>query len=429
MASSKQVSDSSLPSNQVLIENECLSYAFFHFSKFPTDSIKRILLSFFLPSEISEAKSLLWKCFPLILGDISKRRSTVSRSASEADVIDIMEAVKAVDGAQVCSHRFLCGNLDRIPKFAPDEASLFSLADRVSSLERDFIKLQERVAVSPPLFASVTAVPSCSATAVSSSTAGPHCYGQPTSQWADNLQLVALPPLKGSMSQQTVTTSGMQMLNNKQPLQKKQPPLSGPIDCTDVLQLVDLPSVSSDGSKSNKLHQARHLLQQGDGSRKQFNQQSQGNSHAQGNSGHTGKSNRDANFHGQRDNRKNKLVTDNDGFQLVQRKKHVFGTNKGYKQLSQPRTAALFVHRINKNIGPEDVKEVCEAGGVHVYEIEEVSKENASMRSFRVVIDFIKLDTALTDEFWPEGVGCKRYFSTGRKPTQAPADDTSGAAR
>ena len=69
------------------------------------------------------------------------------------------------------------------------------------------------------------------------------------------------------------------------------------------------------------------------------------------------------------------------------------------------------MHRINKNIGTEDVKEVCEAGGVHVHEIEQVSQTEAHMKSFRVVIDFHHLDNVFTEDFWPVGVGCERYHS------------------
>lgn len=53
--------------NVILVENEYLSYVFFYSTKYPKDSIKRIVLSHFLPEEINAAKAVLWKIVPDIV--------------------------------------------------------------------------------------------------------------------------------------------------------------------------------------------------------------------------------------------------------------------------------------------------------------------------------------------------------------------------
>ena len=79
-------------------------------------------------------------------------------------------------------------------------------------------------------------------------------------------------------------------------------------------------------------------------------------------------------------------VTDKDDFKLVQRKqKVVFGTKKVSNPLSPPRTAALFVYRINKNVADESIKNVLVDVHNDVLQMEQVSQDDAAMASYKVI--------------------------------------------
>ena len=130
--------------NVILVENECLSYVFFYSTKYPKDSIKRIVLSHFLQEEINAAKVILWKTFPNVVGELHVRRALLSRSAHEAEIIDILDAAVLVDASHVCIYHFVSGNMDRMPQCAPEETNIFSLADRVGALERNLSRMQDQ---------------------------------------------------------------------------------------------------------------------------------------------------------------------------------------------------------------------------------------------------------------------------------------------
>ena len=68
----------------------------------------------------------------------------MSRLAHEAEIIDILDAAALVDASHVCTHRFVCGNLDRKLKYVPKETNIFSFADRVGALERNLLRIQDQ---------------------------------------------------------------------------------------------------------------------------------------------------------------------------------------------------------------------------------------------------------------------------------------------
>ena len=48
---------------------------------------------------------------------------------------------------------------------------------------------------------------------------------------------------------------------------------------------------------------------------------------------------------------------------------------------------------------------------IMVHGIECISHQNARYKSFRVEIHFSEYDAVMSPDFWPEGIGCRRYIS------------------
>jgi len=118
---------------------------------------------------------------------------------------------------------------------------------------------------------------------------------------------------------------------------------------------------------------------------------------------------------------------DNEGFELptYQRKvlrrqqnpkpKVVYGTKQSTQLRAGPRRHELFVFRVHKDIVDEDIKEFMCNEGVKVHELEIVSSPDAWTKSYRLAVEAMNLEAILQPDFWPDGIGCRRYW---RKKTK-----------
>jgi hypothetical protein len=151
--------------------NEVLSYIQFYRNKVTHDNLKKTVLNFYVADEIAIAKETLWsKCSSL--GDKPGRRGTSARSLQDADVTDILNAFKKIDESGINVPTFVSMKLDRLPRYDPEEINIFSLIDRLSSMERELITVKQDVAHlksvpstecrRPDLYSNVVALPPCS---------------------------------------------------------------------------------------------------------------------------------------------------------------------------------------------------------------------------------------------------------------------------
>lgn len=131
--------------NEQFLVNELLAYASYYINRCPIDKLHPAIVKFFVPAEIELAKDALW---PFITeSDPSKkktlRKDSTSRSASEANVADILQALKNTDLEKV---NFVARDLERLPKWGPEEISLLALADRLAHVEAELLVVKEDVA-------------------------------------------------------------------------------------------------------------------------------------------------------------------------------------------------------------------------------------------------------------------------------------------
>lgn len=122
-----------------LVVNELMTYIKHYRSKCQAENLKRIILTSFSNGSITETKKLLIKLFNNVVNKsqfVADRRNSTTRSASEADLddiiglLDIIEQNKADDKIL-----FVAVNLDSIPKAAPDDLTLRTIAEKQNQIE------------------------------------------------------------------------------------------------------------------------------------------------------------------------------------------------------------------------------------------------------------------------------------------------------
>lgn len=130
------------PTNYVV--NECLSYVQFYRDSSANDNLKNVVVNFFVGDEIALAKGVLWaNCKEL--GDKPVRRDSSTRTQISADTTDILDAFKKIDENNIKIPTFVAVTLNRLPRHGPEEINIFSLADRLSIVEREMTAMKKDV--------------------------------------------------------------------------------------------------------------------------------------------------------------------------------------------------------------------------------------------------------------------------------------------
>ncbi|ELU05250.1 hypothetical protein CAPTEDRAFT_206880 [Capitella teleta] len=78
------------------------------------------------------------------------------------------------------------------------------------------------------------------------------------------------------------------------------------------------------------------------------------------------------------------------------------------------RHAEYFVFRVDPELSVETVKQQITDGGATVVEIERMSQDNAVTQSFRVLVNVDDPNKLYSEDFWGDGVGCRRFYSLCR---------------
>lgn len=135
------------PNECLLVKNELLCYASCYLNSATPENIMNIILANFNDTEIVNAKSLLWsESNKPFLKKMQKRRDTVQRKCSEANMLDIMEALatldKKTDGPPVI---YVAADLHKLPNVSPEEVNQVSMLKRLLALEKKFNSLENGV--------------------------------------------------------------------------------------------------------------------------------------------------------------------------------------------------------------------------------------------------------------------------------------------
>ena len=117
-----------------LIVDELLSYVSFYRNKCNVESLRRTVMSFYSPSDVSQSKKILTGKFAAQLGSCAfaaERRNSATRASHEAEMDDIVNLCDILD-LQGCltNCKFVSLNLDNLPKFGPEELNLAAVVDR-----------------------------------------------------------------------------------------------------------------------------------------------------------------------------------------------------------------------------------------------------------------------------------------------------------
>jgi len=88
----------------------------------------------------------------------------------------------------------------------------------------------------------------------------------------------------------------------------------------------------------------------------------------------------------------------------------VYGTKQSGKLKSGPRRTELFVFRVSKDIDIDSIKTYLTDEGVAVADIERTSSEQAYTNSYHIIVEGVDPSMVLSADFWPEGIGCRRYW-------------------
>ena len=127
---------------QVVI-SELLCYAFSNLQRCTGVQIVKAIDRFFNLDEIVCAKKVLYEIYSGDLGDFPKRKTSGNRSEQLAHVEDIVDSLILLDGKEDCiSFNFVAHDLNRLPRFNPNETDNFAIAEKLAMLEA---RLQHRI--------------------------------------------------------------------------------------------------------------------------------------------------------------------------------------------------------------------------------------------------------------------------------------------
>lgn len=105
--------------NEVPKFNELLFYTIAALQSAPKDKIKDIVLGFYSPSEILDAKKVLYDDYKEVVGKPPTRRGSQKRREEEADICDLLEALDKLDRASIMP-QYCAKNAIRIPMITPE---------------------------------------------------------------------------------------------------------------------------------------------------------------------------------------------------------------------------------------------------------------------------------------------------------------------
>ena len=86
------------------------------------------------------------------------------------------------------------------------------------------------------------------------------------------------------------------------------------------------------------------------------------------------------------------------------------GSRTGTSFGAGPQRADLFVFRVKNEFCEDDVVKYLSDQKVNAVTIERVSRDDAVTKSFHVVVECFDIKSVFNPEFWPLGVGCKRFY-------------------
>ena len=126
---------------QQVVVNELLCYAVDNIQRCNGDQIIKALDRFYNLEEIIIAKKILYDIYSDDLGDYPKRKTSGNRSEQVAHVEDIVDSIISLDASEK-SVNFAAVDLNRIPRWNPNETDNFAIAEKMAMLENRLNNLE-----------------------------------------------------------------------------------------------------------------------------------------------------------------------------------------------------------------------------------------------------------------------------------------------
>jgi len=131
------------------VVNEMLAYIQFYKDRSTADALHEIAMMFYTSNETAEAKQQLISLFPVELLDCPwkvSRRHSATRSAHDAETEDIIRMLELLDNMNVLSKvSFTACNLERLPKYGPEEVNVCTIADKQVRLDNKIVELSKQL--------------------------------------------------------------------------------------------------------------------------------------------------------------------------------------------------------------------------------------------------------------------------------------------
>ncbi len=97
-----------------------------------------------------------------------------------------------------------------------------------------------------------------------------------------------------------------------------------------------------------------------------------------------------------------------------QRNRVVYGTGDDGGLTAGLQRHNLFVFQVNKQITDQQVQDYLEKKEVHVVSIKRISADESPSNSYHVELHCMDVRPVMTPDFWPIGVGCRKYIQKSR---------------
>ena len=141
----ERIHDKSLGGGDLIIVNELLSYSAYYRNRANGETMRRVILTSFSGNDIREAKDILGDKFRAAIGDsslLTDRRDSNIRPAHEAELDDIIGLLDLLDErGRLQGALFVAADLERLPKFGPEELNVGAVVDRQLKLDNVIGKL------------------------------------------------------------------------------------------------------------------------------------------------------------------------------------------------------------------------------------------------------------------------------------------------
>ena len=118
------------------LKNELLAYIQYYINRSTKENLKNVIIRSFSSEDVSVAKTILWSGCQAVLGSMDTRRASAVRTIKEADTADIINGFDKLDKSPFDMPTYAAVDIEKIPKFAPEDMEFTSIFERLSILEQ-----------------------------------------------------------------------------------------------------------------------------------------------------------------------------------------------------------------------------------------------------------------------------------------------------